>query len=113
MSKKPRYLQRLVRPWVAKCCQCGRLTENGCGSSECCGSLQEVVDRPRPRILHLVLIGVNGVKNLWRATLYDTMAEARRAQRRLGGISLRPHRRWPNAEVRDAVAPNSNKETDL
>jgi hypothetical protein len=33
---------RLVRPWLTKCCVCGRKYENGCGSTECCGSIQEI-----------------------------------------------------------------------
>lgn len=37
------WLPRLVRPWLTKCCVCGRKYENGCGSTECCGSIQEVI----------------------------------------------------------------------
>ena len=31
------------KAWRTRCCACGAEYENGCGSTECCGSLQEVI----------------------------------------------------------------------
>lgn len=36
-------LKPLTGVWITRCCACGKEYVNGCGSTECCGALQEVI----------------------------------------------------------------------
>lgn len=33
----------LIGKWISQCTVCGKQYENGCGSTECCGALQEII----------------------------------------------------------------------
>jgi hypothetical protein len=37
-------IEPLTGKWVSCCTVCGMTYENGCGSTPCCGALQEIVD---------------------------------------------------------------------
>lgn len=38
-------IKPLTGNWTTRCCTCGKEYQNGVGSTECCGSLQEIVSR--------------------------------------------------------------------
>lgn len=42
-------LTPLTGRWRTRCSVCGKEYENGCGSTECCGALQEIISHePEP-----------------------------------------------------------------
>lgn len=43
-EKEVATLTPLTGEWTTRCTACGKEYQNGCGSSECCGALQEVTD---------------------------------------------------------------------